>query len=182
MTPTATRFSRRHRRSLARRAWWLACALALGGCGLFGPDAAEQARHTEEMLAAAGFRQVAADTPAKTEQLARFTPRRLHHYVGKDGKTRYWFSDPDYCRCAYIGNDAAFDKYQDLRIQARNARERTEAAEQNYDAAQEAESIQDEQMMSPFGPVFAPGFGAAYDPIFSPPGEYHGLYQPGFNP
>lgn len=120
----------------------------------------------EQMLAAAGFRQVPADTPGKTEQLARFTPLKLHHYIGKDGKTRFWYSDPEYCHCAYIGNDAAFDKYQDLQIQARNTREREEAAEQNYDSTQEMQDIQDESMMNPFGPVFAPGFGPAFGPTF----------------
>ena len=182
MTQTATFFPCLYRRIAARRLGWLAAALALTACGLFGPNAGEQARHVEEMLAAAGFRQVPADTSGKAEQLARFTPLKLHHYLGRDGKTRFWFSDPDYCGCAYIGDEAAFDKYQDLRIQTRNARQREETAEQNYDAAQEMQSIQAEQMMYPFGPAFAPGFGPAYEPIFSPPGDIARLYQPGFNP
>jgi hypothetical protein len=165
-----------------RRLGAAASVLALAACGLFGPTAGDRARDTEQMLAAAGFRQVLLDAPEKTAQLARFTPLRLHHYRGKDGKIRFWFGDPDYCRCAYIGNQAAFDKYQDLRIEAQNTRDRAAAAEENDAAAQEMQSLQAEPMMYPFGPVFAPEFGPAYEPVFSPPEEYPGLYQPGFNP
>jgi hypothetical protein len=167
----------------SRRLGAAASVLTLAACSLVGPTAGERARHTEQMLAAAGFRQVLLDTPGKTAQLARFTPFKLHHYRGKDGKIRFWFGDPDYCHCAYIGNQAAFDKYQDLRIEAQNTREREAAAEENDDAAQEMQDLQAEPMMYPFGSTFAPGYGPAYEPIFSPPpGEYPGLYQPGFNP
>lgn len=157
------------RKSSTSLAGCLASSLALAGCAMFGPTPAERAQYLEPMLSAAGFRQLPADTPDKVQRLAKLAPLRVSHYVGKDGKMRYWFADPDYCHCFYVGDEAAYDKYQDLRLQARNARDEKEAAEENYDAAQQMQDIEQQQMMDPFvglGPSFETGFGPGFGPGF----------------
>ena len=137
----------------------LASGAALAGCALTQPSPAERAHYLEPMLSAAGFRLVPADTPQKIQRLAALAPLKVSYYAGKDGKTHYWFADPDHCHCFYVGDEAAYQKYQDLRLQARIAREKQEAAEENYEASQQMQM----EMTDPFdGGAFGPGFGIGY--------------------
>jgi hypothetical protein len=145
---------------------WLPC-LALGllctGCSLLGigqPTPEQRAHYVEPMLAAAGFGMIPADTPQKMQHLNTLPALKLSYYVGHDGQLRYWFADPHYCRCLYLGDEKAYQRYQNLRIQAREAQQEQEAAEENYEASQEMQM----NMMNPFmgGFGFGPGIGFGF--------------------
>lgn len=76
----------------------------------------QRAQRIEPMLAAAGFHVHPADTPARVANLQGLTPLKVS-FAPKDGKMRYWFADPVYCQCLYVGNEDAYDRYQRLRLQ-----------------------------------------------------------------
>lgn len=74
----------------------------------------------EPLLAQAGFKQVALDTPAMQQAIVGLTPRRFNSLERK-GVLTYYFPDPQYCGCVYIGNLAAYEKYKQLHSQAISA-------------------------------------------------------------
>jgi hypothetical protein len=88
------------------------------------------------MLSAAGFHMVQADTPGRQQELASRTPLKVRYYF-LNGRPHYWFADPDVCNCVYIGNEAAFQKYQQLKIQQQTVQREEETAAMNENAAQE---------------------------------------------
>jgi hypothetical protein len=94
----------------------------------------QRAQRIEPMLAAAGFHVHPADTPARVANLQGLTPLKVS-FAPKDGKMRYWFADPVYCQCLYVGNEDAYDRYQNLRLQQKVANEQEEAAQLNESAA-----------------------------------------------
>ncbi len=111
---------------------------------------AERAQRIEPMLAAAGFHMHPADTSAREAQLKNVTPLKVRYYP-HDGKPHYWFADPVYCDCIYIGNEAAYDAYERLRLQQRMVNQEQMAAAMNEDAAQQEQM---NFMMWPADPFF----------------------------
>ena len=98
----------------------------------------QRARRLEPMLAAAGFHIHQADTPQRQQELNSHTPLKVRYFF-RDGKPHYWFADPYVCDCVYVGNEASYQRYQELKLQQQNiARERA-IAELNEDAAQQEE-------------------------------------------
>jgi hypothetical protein len=73
-------------------------------------------RSTEEVLSAAGFHIEAADTPEKLADL-QLPPARRVLPQSRDGKTSYVYRDPRVCHCVYVGGEAEYQKYQQLRLQ-----------------------------------------------------------------
>jgi hypothetical protein len=94
----------------------------------------QRAQRIEPMLAAAGFHVHPADTPARVANLQTLTPLKVS-FAPKDGKMRYWFADPIYCQCLYVGNEETYDRYQQLRLQQKLAEEQQETAQINESAA-----------------------------------------------
>lgn len=152
-------------RLLDTRVWLYAVALVLciAGCAALNQGdeltPAERAEQTEPMLQAAGFSSFAAQTPDQMKQLQALPPRKLGYYVGGQGQTRYWYADPDYCKCVFQGNEDAYQRYQDIRLQNQLAQREQAAAEQNLAAQQ--------QMMmmgpaTPFGFGVGPGVGVGF--------------------
>jgi len=64
-----------------------------------------QARDTEELLTAAGFKKQLVDA-ADTKPLDAGPPYRLVSRT-KDGTVQYTYADPDNCRCVYLGSSPA---------------------------------------------------------------------------
>ncbi len=126
--------------------------------GMGGTTPQQRAMDLEPMLSAAGFHMIPADTPEKMRHLETLPALKVNYYVGKDGAMRYWFADPSYCRCLYLGDEKAYQKYENLRVQARIARTEREAAEENYEAQQQMQM----NMMNPFGFGFGPGIGFGF--------------------
>jgi len=125
----------------------LACGiglLALSGCA---ESAAHRASRIEPMLAAAGFRMRPADTSAKVDDLKSRTQLKVR-YTLHDGRPRYWFADPVVCDCLYVGNEADYQRYEQLRIEQRASQEEAQAAALNEDA------VEQEQMNFMMWPIW----------------------------
>jgi hypothetical protein len=128
----------------------LALALIAAACAAGCAESPQhRASRIEAMLAAAGFRMHPAESEERQQQLAKMPPLKLQYFF-INGHPRYWFADPTYCKCIYIGNEENYQKYQQLRLQEQIARREEEAAELNQNAA---EQYQMNMMMWP-GPFF----------------------------
>ena len=90
-------------------------ALALAGCSA---TKSPSPGTVESNLASAGFRGVVPDTPKKQEAIKRLQARRLTEGM-RNGKRYYWYADPEGCGCVYVGNEAAYQRYDQL-AQARD--------------------------------------------------------------
>lgn len=98
------------RRWLIAGAALLAGGLALGGCATAERD---RAMSIEPLLVAAGFQKRVADTPQKLAHLRQLEPLKLVPHARRTS-VYYVYADPDGCRCAYVGNEMAFEQYQGL--------------------------------------------------------------------
>ena len=87
----------------------------------------------ERLLAASGFQMRLADTPQKLDHLKSMTQRKLvlHQH---DDKIYYVYADATSCKCLYVGNEKAYDRYQKLALQKKIADEQRRAAEMNENA------------------------------------------------
>lgn len=85
-------------------------SLLLGACASAARD---RAAETEPLLIAAGFQKRVADTPQKLAHLQRLEPLKLIPHARK-ASIYYVYADPNGCRCAYVGNEMAFEQYQGL--------------------------------------------------------------------
>jgi len=107
-------------------------AILLSGCA-----AIEQAQRasTERILSAAGFEPTPANTAARQKSLASLTPykveRKLRHNV-----FYYLYAVPEQ-NLVYIGNQAAYGKYQELLIQQEIANANLNAAQMQMNTAQQ---------------------------------------------
>lgn len=93
-------------------------AVVLAGCAVFGPSPQQRAAKVEPMLAAAGFRAIPADTPDKLARLQQMKPPLRLTYSIRGGTPHYWYADPYRCQCLYLGDEARYQRYETLRVQA----------------------------------------------------------------
>jgi len=112
--------------------------LGLWACSVFQETPQQRAERIEPMLSAAGFKMKQADTPERVAKLNSLPSLKVR-FTPKDGKFVYWFADPEFCNCLYIGNEAAYQQYQKLRLQAQVAQQQRDTAEMNQEAAMDAE-------------------------------------------
>lgn len=96
-------------------------ALAAAGC------AQRMAMNNERTLAAAGFQMKLATTPERMQQLEAL-PQRTLTPVPHEGTVRFVYADAKYCRCLYVGDQHAYDRYQRLEFRQRIAEEREAAS------------------------------------------------------
>jgi hypothetical protein len=87
-----------------------AAGLLLAACATAERD---RAAEIEPLLVAAGFQKRVADTPQKLAHLRQLTPLKLVPHA-RLTSVYYVYADPNGCRCAYVGNEAAFEQYQGL--------------------------------------------------------------------
>lgn len=85
----------------------LACILA---CVVVSACAAK-VQNKENMLAAAGFTVVPANTPQRQASLAALPPHKFVHQV-RHNVVVFTYADPTICECLYVGNQAAYDRYR----------------------------------------------------------------------
>jgi hypothetical protein len=109
----------------------------------------EHAQELEPMLAAAGFNSLPASSPEQKTKLKSLPPLKLGYYVDDNGNANYWMADADYCGCLFHGDEAAYQRYETIKLENQVAQRDREAVE-----AQQ----QRQQMIAPpgFGP---PGMG-----------------------
>ena len=104
------------------------CALlALAGCA--GIDAANK----EPLLSAAGFVVRTPETPKQKELYASAPANQLER-IAVNGKVFYAYKD-EAKGVAYVGGEAEYQRYQQLAVQQRIARDNYMAAEMNRDMA-----------------------------------------------
>jgi hypothetical protein len=72
---------------------------------------AAQVQNKEDMLAAAGFTLVPANTPQRQASLTSLPPHKFSHQV-RNNVVIYTYADPTICDCLYVGNQAAYDRYR----------------------------------------------------------------------
>lgn len=70
-----------------------------------------QVQNKEDMLAAAGFTLVPANTPQRQAALKTLPPHKFVHQV-RNNAVIYTYADPTICDCLYVGNQAAYDRYR----------------------------------------------------------------------
>jgi len=109
----------------------------IGFAVMFTACAAIQNRDAIEMervLAASGFHIRLADTPQKLDHLKSMTQRKLvlHQH---DNKIYYVYADATSCKCLYVGNEKAYQRYQKLSIEKNIAEHQRMAAEMNENSA-----------------------------------------------
>jgi hypothetical protein len=138
----------------------------LSACATMNPVPAQtpqqRAQEMDPIFQAAGFTSLAAETPEQKQRLKSLPPLKLGYYVDKNGNPNYWMADPDGCGCLFHGDEAAYQRYERIRLENEvAARDR-----QAMDARQQ-------QMMMMGGPGLGP-------PGFSPPGLSFGFGGGGF--
>ena len=107
-------------------------AILLTGCA-----AIEQAQRasTERILSAAGFEPTPANTAARQKSLASLTPYKVERKL-RHNEFYYLYAVPEQ-NLVYIGNQAAYGKYQELLIQQEIANANLNAAQMQMNTAQQ---------------------------------------------
>src|SRR5215468_6294390 len=88
-------------------------AMLLAGCAY---TRRQQAERTEQLLSAAGFKIKTADTTAKFARI-KAMPQLTLRPLQRQGKTYWVYPDAEGCHCAYLGNQTAYQRYQNLAVQ-----------------------------------------------------------------
>jgi len=85
--------------------------ITLAGCAAVEQ---QEAGDAEQLLQAAGFRRLPADSPEREQGLKDLRPRQLFART-RDGATQYLFADPYNCHCFYVGGEKEYAELQQLR-------------------------------------------------------------------
>jgi hypothetical protein len=89
-----------------------------------------QPADVEKLLLASGFTKAVADTPEKLDQLKKLPQRKLAPH--EDGaKVFYIYADVENCRCAYAGDQKAYEKYKQLAERKQLSEEDRQYVERN---------------------------------------------------
>lgn len=80
--------------------WFFALSVAVSAC-------AGQVQNKEDMLAAAGFTLVPANTPQRQAALKALPPHKFVHQV-HNNVVMFTYADPTICDCLYVGTEAAY--------------------------------------------------------------------------
>ncbi len=106
----------------------LFASACLVGCMTMG------VQEKEGQLAAAGFVRQQADTPQKVAKLQAL-PQTTIVAAQRKGHNVYIYADAAGCNCAFIGNDAAYQQYQQIRTANNIAQMQETTAILNQEAA-----------------------------------------------
>ena len=117
----------------SRSVMWIArlaviAAVCLTGCATVR---GLEARDTEKLLSAAGFKQQPIDA-AVTNLVDAPPPYQLVSRL-KDGILQYSFADPERCRCRYVGGSSEYAEYGRLVTERRLDEKRWRADEDVWD-------------------------------------------------
>ncbi len=99
----------------------------------------------EDLMAAAGFKLVPANTPQRQASLAALPPHKFVHQV-RDNVVIFVYADPTICDCMYVGNQAVYDRYRQT-VLARNIA--------NEQQMQQMMADMNQMDWSPWGPAWA---------------------------
>jgi hypothetical protein len=85
--------------------------LFFAACVAVSACTSEVVQNKEDLLAAAGFRLVPANTPQRQASLRALPPHKFVHQV-RNNAVVFTYADPTICDCLYVGNQAAYDRYR----------------------------------------------------------------------
>jgi hypothetical protein len=105
-------------------------SIVAAGCASQQETPVQRAQHSEQLLSAAGFRALPADTPARQAKLQSLTPLKIRFFP-HNGKMHYWYADPYYCNCIFSGNQESYDAYEAIRTKQQLANEQQETSLNN---------------------------------------------------
>ena len=94
------------------------------------------AKQTENLLSAAGFNTIPANTPERQAHLKTLPPHKITLVV-REGKTYYVYPDQAH-QVLYVGQQAQYQEYQRLRLQNQMAQDQVQAADMNSAAGWDA--------------------------------------------
>lgn len=83
--------------------WFLSVCVAVSACS--------QVQNKEDMLAAAGFTIVPANTSQRQASLKTLPAHKFVQQV-RNNVVVFTYADPTICDCLYVGNQAAYDRYR----------------------------------------------------------------------
>jgi hypothetical protein len=141
-------------------AWMLALVACASTNGTFANPFAtqktpqQQAQEVEPMLEAAGFSELPATTAEQDAKLKTLPALKLGYYDDQHGAKHYWLADPDFCKCLFHGDEASYQRFENIKLE-------NQVAERDRRAV-EAQQQQQQQMMMMGPPGFGPpgiGFG-----------------------
>ena len=84
--------------------WFFVLLITVSAC-------ANQVQNKEDMLAAAGFTLVPANTPQRQAALKALPPHKFVPQV-RNNVVIFTYADPTICDCLYVGNQAVYDRYR----------------------------------------------------------------------
>lgn len=102
----------------------LALCLVMSACATPQQRASEQ----EGLLAAAGFTAQPANTPERLASLHALPPNKVVQQ-DHDGSVRYVYADPLICGCLYLGDQAAYGRYNTEAAKSQLAKDLADAAQ-----------------------------------------------------
>ena len=85
-------------------------------CALLGAPALAQ-EVTGMKLEESGFKMKEANTPERFARLKSFPARKFVRRT-RGGVPYFIYADPDYCKCAYVGTQAAMDAFRGMSARA----------------------------------------------------------------
>ncbi len=104
----------------------LAACLAVAACA--SPQ--QRAEEQENLLSAAGFTVLPANTPERSASLRTLPANKVVQHM-RGSTVRYVYADPLVCACLYVGDQAAFGRYRQEAFQRRLADEQALTAQLN---------------------------------------------------
>ena len=104
----------------------LAICLAVAACAT--PQ--QRAGDRENLLTAAGFTARPANTPERIASLHNLPANKVVQRIRGD-TVRYIYADPLVCGCLYVGDQAAYGRYQQDMFQRRLANQQEMTAQMN---------------------------------------------------
>src|SRR5271166_3255267 len=90
-------------------------------------------QQTENLLSAAGFKTVIANTPQRQEQLKALPPDKVT-LVQRNGKNYYVYADPANYQ-VFVGTPSQYQQYQQLRLANNLAQDELATAQMNQMSA-----------------------------------------------
>jgi hypothetical protein len=84
--------------------WFFVLFITVSAC-------TNQVQNKEDLLAAAGFTLVPANTPQRQAALKALPPHKFVRQMRNNGVI-FTYADPTICDCLYVGNQAAYDRYR----------------------------------------------------------------------
>jgi len=127
------------RKNIMQFSYWIAAGLLLIwgfiilGCASSTPPLSPQVpapQTAEQLLSAAGFKQVFPTTPAQKAKLQNM-PQKQIFLISKGTKVYYVYADASGCGCLYRGNQQNYQNFQTLLTQSQLVAEQYKAVQMN---------------------------------------------------